>query len=327
MLGSARFIDTRRNPEDRGSRLFFNFNGMDMQTPWQRKRQPDDVPTPVAVALSDYCRRAQSPAPAPEIRAALALLSESDDFRLQALAEGEPEASPLGPYAVIDVLLGTSAQLAAQRQSVGYYDLARDLAEAMAQPQPEVSAVVASPAAPLPLETREPLLPSEGKRTRKQKEAAQSVSERIAPKKREAVPQVEIPPELQLPPKRELPKGRGRFTRLSAQRLPCEQLLLTSAHDHLVGLVEQYPHRLALQNALSAEYVSPRSDSPQLADLEAALRKHALAGKVAAKEREAILGAYTEHRGAEGRVAWALGIRPAELTKLVALNGLKDEAE
>src|SRR6059058_302551 len=75
MLGSA-FIDTRRNPEDRGLRLFFNFNGMDMQTPWQRKRQPDDVPTPVAVALSDYCRRAKSPAPAPEVRAALALIAE-----------------------------------------------------------------------------------------------------------------------------------------------------------------------------------------------------------------------------------------------------------
>ncbi|NPC87307.1 hypothetical protein HPC49_55175, partial [Pyxidicoccus fallax] len=93
-----------------------------MTSPWQRRRQPDDVPTPVAVAVSDFCRRAKSPAPAPEVREALALLAEDDDFRVRALTDGEPEASPLGPFAVVDVLRGTAPSLAAQRQACGFYD-------------------------------------------------------------------------------------------------------------------------------------------------------------------------------------------------------------
>ena len=59
-----------------------------MATHWQRKRQPDEVPTPVAVAVSDYCRRAKGAAPAGEVREALALLAETDDFRVRDLAEG-----------------------------------------------------------------------------------------------------------------------------------------------------------------------------------------------------------------------------------------------
>jgi hypothetical protein len=39
---------------------------------WHRKRHPDDVPTPVAVAVSDFCRRARVPAPPALVRDALA---------------------------------------------------------------------------------------------------------------------------------------------------------------------------------------------------------------------------------------------------------------
>ncbi|NNC04650.1 hypothetical protein HJC10_17575, partial [Corallococcus exiguus] len=99
-----------------------------MISPWQRRRQPDDVPTPVAVAVSDFCRRAKAPAPAQQVREALALLTEDEDFRVRALTDGEPETSPLGPFAVVDILRGVTPALAAQRQECGYYDVAQELA-------------------------------------------------------------------------------------------------------------------------------------------------------------------------------------------------------
>src|SRR4051794_29475282 len=94
---------------------------------WQRRRQPDEVPTPVAVALSDFCRRARAQATATDVRQALSALSDEDDFRVKALTDSDPEARPLGPFAVVDMVLGTSATLAAQRESCGYYALAREL--------------------------------------------------------------------------------------------------------------------------------------------------------------------------------------------------------
>ena len=120
-----------------------------MSTSWQRARSPDEVPTPIAVALSDFCRRAHAPSGASEIRDALSALAAEDDFRVRALAEAEPEASPLGPFAAIDVVLGTPASLAARRQECGYYELARTLLQRSAAPgvdapPPEVAAVAAA---------------------------------------------------------------------------------------------------------------------------------------------------------------------------------------
>src|SRR3712207_5075228 len=99
-----------------------------MNSLWQRRRQPDDVPTPVAVAVSDYCRRAKAASSPTEVREALALLSEEDDFRVRTLTDTEPEVSPLGPFGVVDILRGTPPSLAAQRQACGYYEVVQELA-------------------------------------------------------------------------------------------------------------------------------------------------------------------------------------------------------
>ncbi|HVG57849.1 MAG TPA: hypothetical protein VNA24_04795, partial [Hyalangium sp.] len=96
-----------------------------MNSLWQRRRQPEDVPTPVAVAVSDFCRRAKAMASPAEVREALALLSEDEDFRVRTLTDTEPEVSPLGPFAVVDMLRGTAPSLAAQRQACGYYAVAQ----------------------------------------------------------------------------------------------------------------------------------------------------------------------------------------------------------
>ncbi|HZI05888.1 MAG TPA: hypothetical protein VEZ71_17795, partial [Archangium sp.] len=111
-----------------------------MNTHWQRQRQPDDVPTPVAVAVSDYCRRAKAPATPTEVREALALLSEDEDFRVRTLTDTEPQARPLGPFAVVDLLKGTAPELAAKRQECGYYAVVQELARVHEEKQPPAPA-------------------------------------------------------------------------------------------------------------------------------------------------------------------------------------------
>ena len=94
---------------------------------WERKRQPDDVPTPVAVAVSDYCRRAGTPAAPRAVREALSTVSEADDFRVRAVTDAEPPVRPLGPFAVVDLARGTPADTAALRERSGYYALVEEL--------------------------------------------------------------------------------------------------------------------------------------------------------------------------------------------------------
>ncbi|WP_425537922.1 hypothetical protein NVS55_21115 [Myxococcus stipitatus] len=301
-----------------------------MTSPWQRRRQPDDVPTPVAVAVSDFCRRAKSPAPAPEVREALALLAEDEDFRVRALTDGEPETSPLGPFAVVDILRGTAPSVAAQRQSCGYYDVARELAyvrEEKTPPRaPAADASIpsfASPAAPKPADKA-------AKKGAKAEEA--SVMERIAPKKRSAAVDEETtsaPPEFDDAHsflRRDLPRPRGRFTRVEAPRTPFVELTRATGKEILEATLEGSEHRFALLRNLSHRFNGSRGDL-SLVDLETVLRDHGLLESLQEKERLQLLDAYTSQRGATGRVGWALGVSPPELQRLVSAAGLTEEVE
>ncbi len=287
---------------------------------WNRKRDPDDVPTPVAVALSDYCRRAGAPASAAEVRQALALLSPDDDFRLRALADGEPPAKPLGPFAAVDVLGGTAPDLAAERQRCGYYDLARDLAEERLRttPPPPPAPAPAPASAPSPSAAPavwSPAHPME-RPARGAKVAPPTVAEKIAPKKRTpgaaAVTEEEAPTS-----RRELPAPRGRFTRVEGARRPANELFDPQSKDLLEGLAEQHPHRYAIHRALAAAYAGRAGSVLGVPDTLEALDAHGLLPALARREKDAVLGSVTEHRGALGRVAWALSINPADLGKLV----------
>src|SRR5690349_2197727 len=161
------------------------------QDQWHRRRRPDEVPTPVAVAVSDFCRRARAPAPAAEVRDALSLLSEEEDFRVPSVTDAEPAARPLGPYAVVDLLRGASPELAAERQKVGYYDLARALADAREQPAP---APLDAPPPPAPLAAASHTVKAPERqsahpeRRRAARAASLTVAERIAPRRREKRP-------------------------------------------------------------------------------------------------------------------------------------------
>ncbi|XXF81338.1 hypothetical protein P2318_16725 [Myxococcaceae bacterium GXIMD 01537] len=291
-----------------------------MTSPWQRRRQPDDVPTPVAVAVSDFCRRAKSTASPAEVREALALLAEADDFRVRALTDAEPEASPLGPFALVDVLGGTPASLAARRQDVGYYDVVRELARVREEKTP--APAPAAPEVPTFAEAR-PAAPE--KPARKQADA--SVQDRIAPKKRAPAPMpVELEEEEPQFLKRDLPKPRGRFTRLDAPKTAYGELTRPEGREVLETAIAGHDHRFSLLRNLAEMYNGIRGELTQV-DLENALRDHGLLESLEARERQNVLAAYGDQRGAAGRVGWALELSPSELQRLVRSLKLEEDVE
>lgn len=308
-----------------------------MTSPWQRRRQPDDVPTPVAVAVSDFCRRAKSPAPAPEVREALALLAEDDDFRVRALTDAEPEASPLGPFAVVDILRGTAPSLAAQRQACGFYDVARELAYVREEKTPPPA-----PASDVPTFAIPPKPGAEdgdgkpGKKATKAAKAEAAVQERITPRKRATSEDESDTTEAgPLPPegdeelgflRRDLPRPRGRFTRVEAPRASFLELARLSSKPIVEAAIESSEHRFALLRNLSQRYNGSRGDLT-VVDLENVLKDHGLLDAFTEKERQQVIAGYSDQRGAAGRVAWSLGLSPSELQRLVSVLAVGEEVE
>lgn len=295
---------------------------------WQRRRHPDDVPTPVAVAVSDFCRRAKAPAPPAAVREALALVAEGDDFRLRELADSEPRAWPLGPLAVVDVINGADQALAAQREQTGYYQLARTLVEAQAQgapPLPPPPAGEPAPAQPPPAPR------ASAKAPRKKKAPAPTLAEQIAPRRRSAEPPAAeaatAPPPAPPPgpPRRQLPEPRGRFARVESSKAPLDELWGPAGHDVLATLVEQTGNRFALRRHLEQGYVSRRGRGVMVGDVLAALARQRLQPQLERLEREAVLSALTDNRGALARAAHALGMTDAELEQLIGDLGLARE--
>ncbi|WP_245767085.1 hypothetical protein [Stigmatella erecta] len=285
----------------------------------------------MAVAVSDFCRRAKSAATPTEVREALALLADEDDFRIRALTDAEPERSPLGPFAVVDILRGTSAELASQRQGCGYYEVVRELArvrEEKAPPAPAPTGLTFAPPPAPPPAVPEAL--SEGGAAKAGKAArpsAESLQERIAPRKRESAPEA-MPFDAQEPVsfKRALPKPRGRFTQVAAPKSSYQTLLHAEGKDILESAMEQNEHRFALIHALSEQYNGARGELTQT-DVETALQRHGLMDRLTARERQGLLSAYTEQRGAAGRVAWSLGLSPSELQRLIGSLQLQAEVD
>jgi hypothetical protein len=290
---------------------------------WIRKRTAEDVPTPVAIALADFCRRAGAPAAPGVIRDALSALAPAEDFRLRTLADGEPPARPLGPYAVVDVLSGTSPVLAAQREACGYYALASELLR-----EERVVAAVA-PAAGSETQVSQldvgpagrPTPPAEVSADLSQLKAPPSpqrppatgptVAERIAPRRRLGG---DRPPEsIPAPP-------RGRFTQLPAEQPSLEVL---NGAD-LVDLLSQHGHRPAVLRALGG---TGRSPGPTTQGLDQALQRVGLLDETVARERQLLLATLEEQRGALGRAAWALGVRSTELRAWVERLGITDEVD
>jgi len=287
---------------------------------WERKRQPDDVPTPVAVAVSDFCRRAGAPASPREVRGALSAVTDADEFRILAVTDAEPPLRPLGPYAVVDLARGTTVELAGLRQRAGYYDLVAEMLARGEAPRVEGSVPAAAESAPLPSPPVRPAEPEAAAptapptRQHSTAEARPSVAERIAPRRRGPSPQAR-------------PAPRGRYTQISAQRAPIDSLAAPTGRSVLEQLLLQHGHRIALTRALAQGYLGRRGGDPQPHEVEELLATHRLLDDAEAGERELVLGALSEQHGALGRVAWALGVRPAELRSMIEGLGLDAEVE
>lgn len=292
---------------------------------WQRRRHPEDVPTPVAVALSDFCRRARAPATAAVVREALALLEEADDFRVRELTDAEPPASPLGPFAVVDLVRGTPPELAAQRQQTGYYDMVRALAEERARSvPPPVTAPPPQRVVPFPAAEPKRASRDEEPGGKKRRSKGPTIAEKIAPRRRvageprptPAAPPTQVPASSFLP-RRNLPAPRGRFIRVDPSRASFHALLRPEGADLLTALVDQVPHRYALLRTLARGYLGRRGGELTVADVEGLLDKHGLRERLEAKERDALLAAVIEQKGAFGRAAHALGVKPREFEALL----------
>lgn len=285
----------------------------------QRKRHPLDVPTPVAVALADFCRRAQAPVDPRTVRDALSLLSPDQDERVLKLSASEPLARPLGPYAVVEILEhSASAHEVAERQLAGEWEHV-ELAEVPLTPQPSLPAPAAAPQTPAAFEEPDP--------PRKKRERKPSVEARIAPKHRrsgepKAAPRAPAPrasPRYAVFVKKDLPKPRGRFTRVDLTKLKAHKLLEPHMREELEQLIEQHGHRVAIRRALEPIYLGAKGDTLSVADIEAALLHHELRPLIGQRERAMVIAAVSESRGDLGRAASALGMKPDELEH-IALN-------
>jgi len=297
---------------------------------WERRRRPDEVPTPVAVALSDHCRRARSPATAAEVRDALSVLSADDDFRVTLVAEAEPELSPLTPFAAVDLVRGVEPQLVRKRQDSGYYDLVRNHLALRDEKVVEVQVpVLVERPAPVAAASSTPAPSARSKK-------ALSVEERIAPKKRTAR-QVEeaaavpapSPAEPQLLPFQErklhLPRPRGRFTRVGATRAKFDTLFHTSFKPELVALLEQAQNRVQLLRVLGESHSGRRGLDLTSGNVMEAVEHHALVEALVHSERTQVLAGFAEHRGASGRVAKSLGLPVDALEEII--RGAKMDRE
>jgi hypothetical protein len=331
---------------------------------WERKRQPDDVPTPVAVAVSDFCRRAGAPASPRAVREALSASAEADDFRIRIVTDGEPPVRPLGPFAVVDLARGTPADVAGLRERSGYYLLVQELLAAQEGSRGSIAAVsgteTGSPGARTPYEAGsvEPSLPrprtsgeassaepsASGSRTSAE---ASSVEASARPGSGASSPDTSAPgPRIptgpldgaprstlaqRIGPRRRAPQPpptpRGRFTQVESQRAPLEVLAGPVGRAELESLLAQHGHRPAVLRALAQGYSGERGSAPSMPRLDALLAEHGLLEAAEAQERELILSALGEQRGALGRVAWALGLRSPELEELISRLALGPEVE
>jgi hypothetical protein len=297
---------------------------------WQQQRNPEDVPTPVAVALADYCRRNKMPSTPKRIRAALAMISEHEDGLVKQIADGEAQHQGLGPMALVDIVKGTALGTVRQRQEDGVYDslvVSAGFVRAKPETQPVISAEVEAPAAAVGVVRHEPK-----KAVRKTK--AQSIAEKIKPKKRDrfepepmsddsAVAQTKGGASFLT--KRNLPAPRGRFTMVDPSKLSVETLMKSDAKPMLEALVDQSLHRDELFRALESGYTGKKGHPLSADDLMLVLDKHGLKRTLEQKERAMILSGIVEQRGALGRLAKAKNLSENSLKELIFIHKLKRE--
>lgn len=311
---------------------------------WQRQRLPEDVPTPVAIAVSDFCRRAKSSAPPRLVREALATIDADDDARAMTFAEGEPPAAPLGPFALVDLVRGAPLDEVVERQASGFYDDLRARLRQAPTPADVEADLDAAPSpddhvAPAPEDdaARSGAAPAPAPRAaesrKKKRRSKASIAQKIAPRRRlagEARPERAVAtaaPASSFLPRRQLPTPRGRYARIDPTRGSVNALLKPDALEMVTALVEQVPHRFALVRSLSQGYLGRAGAELTVHDVENLLTRQGLLERLERKERDALLVAVIDQKGAFGRAARTLGIKPPDFERLLKRLRISREAK
>ncbi len=301
---------------------------------WQRKRQPDEVPAPVAIALSHFCRATGAPATAVAVREALSAIDESDDARVLTFIERAEPDRRLGPMAVVDIATGTDEALATQRHAAGYYDLALELLRASAPPppraKPERSPIPAP--APTPVE-RSTSSGMEARGRRGDKKAAKAlaaISARIAPKKRAPSPPAPPAPTPPEPSRvgpahlRKRPPPKGRFVEVKAQRLPWSSLTGAEGRVLVRDLIEQHRSRFSVARTLHDRFEAPPEGRATGEVVLALARSHRLERDLLNKERAELLQALSAAAGDVRGAAKLMELSNFDFDSIASLAGLEE---
>jgi len=269
-----------------------------MHNSWTPQRAPDEVPTPVAIALSDFCRQAQAPAPPAMVRAALAYLSAEEDFRLEAFARSTPPSSPLGPFAVVDILKGTSPEIAAMREKTDYYAWVKQLPlQPKLTPTPSPtppSGLQTAPSPPLEASLPPSLLPPSQK--------TWSLGKPYAPPH----------------------KPRGRFIQVEPGKENLRLLFRAEAKERVCLLMESSRTQVELLSLFSSQF---RGEGEALTwkEVSSVLGYHGLLAVFEEKERTTLREGLCRFRCSLDKLSKAWEIRPVALKKRIEALSLEEE--
>ncbi|MBS2029219.1 MAG: hypothetical protein JST54_15055 [Deltaproteobacteria bacterium] len=320
-------------------------------------RDPDEVPTPLAIAAADFCRRAGRPSSPEAVRLALARLSPDEDSELEALLQAEPEAKPLGPEALVDVVRGLSAQEAAEREERGeYVAMARVPRRKEKSPaarreresahpsrdeqRQEVLAALAASHGDLERTAKKLGLSTEAleqrlKRlslVRRAHAMSQTGSKGARPphvrpggaKPERVRPSAPVPPPL---PKRGADRPpKGRLVLGTPAHRELRELESQAGAAELRELLKTYKgNRRQIIGSLNRVFRSTKKWGPE--ELDVLLARHGLRAEAERQELDNLRYLFTQARGELGEVAKKLKVTPADLRKDLEARGLWAEAE
>ncbi|HWV37039.1 MAG TPA: hypothetical protein VN033_01020 [Vulgatibacter sp.] len=297
-------------------------------------RDPHSVPTPVAIALADFCRRADRPPSSAHVRLALACLPAEDDVEFAAFCAGEPPARPLSPFAAVDVFRGRPAAEAARLEEEGHY-----LGVASALERLPVAPLAAGEEIPIaPSEARAPspageAAPPASPRRRKARAAEASPApirrpkEEVARRRLEEERQRMVEPEEPSPPpprpgRRPAAPQFGRFVVGPAAKRPLREL----EREELAEMIDELrANRRGILERLDAVFAKEDREPLTPTDLTRLVARHDLREHFARAERENLRTLLRQNRGFLPPIRRALGMTAPELRRAIARYGLEPE--
>lgn len=287
-------------------------------------RDPREISDSIVSAVLDFCRRADRPTRAEEVRLALARLGSDRDREILRLATSEPPARPLSPHAFVDWIQGMPpAQAAALEEAGAYQAIAREAASQAIDLQVRLDR-----AAKVEKKARPP-----ARRRKKADETPTGPIVRRRPRETsaEAEPgegERESPPSPPVRPGRRPAEPRfGRFVSGPAAKRPIEELEGPEGEAILRDLVaETHGNPSLLLDRLNAAW-APAQGTIGRARLEELLERHGLAATRRKAEREQLRTLLRRQRGFDRPVARAWRISTADLRRLVSEYGLAEEVE